>query len=164
MTPTLNDYCPSCGSQDANSSCYNAWHRGAIVHLMHEPIGTPGSLCSAACGTEIDDPPSQLAVDREFVTCSTCYREAIARRVDSILPGLGDLVRSCKLDPKLPTGNKINNDADEFWDGAARIIQSSRDLSDEEIDTATPEDLRAAYRALRDRRWYVLKDPRGDLR
>lgn len=159
MTIPLNDYCPSCGSREANapSRCYNAWHRGAVVHFQHEPIGTSGPQCSATCGAKIDDPPSQLAVDREFVTCRACYREAHARKADDILPGLGDLVRTGKLDPDLPSGDKVKNDPDDFWSGAARIIQSPRDLSDEEIEAATPDELRAAYRALRNsRRWRVL--------
>jgi hypothetical protein len=143
--------CPTCGSSDPNtaaSSCYNAaWHRGDVVHLQHEPIGTPGSQCSATCGAAIDDPPSQIAVDREFVTCPACYRETIARKVDDILPGLGTLVRQTTVTQWGSSIRETSNE-DEHWSGPAKILH--QELSDNEIDRTTLEGLRAAYRSLRD--------------
>jgi hypothetical protein len=43
-----------------------------VVHLQLEPNGTPGKMCHARCDAMIDDPPSQLAVDVMFVTCTHC--------------------------------------------------------------------------------------------
>lgn len=123
---TLVESCPTCGSNSPNtaaSNCYNAWHRGTVVHL----VGTPGSKSSAACGAEIDDPPSQLTIDREFITCQQCRREIYARIADEaasalgILPGLGDLVRQGKLNP----GTTRPRDAagDEHWRDPVKIIR-----------------------------------------
>lgn len=74
-TATIKNFCPICRSTDPNvcrSDCYNPWHRSLVVHLQNEPIGTPGGECHAACSAPIDDPPSQLAVDRDFVSCPQC--------------------------------------------------------------------------------------------
>jgi hypothetical protein len=47
---------------------------------------------------------------------------------------------------------------DDNWMDQAVVIQPQRELSDEEIESATLEELRAAYRALRNsHRWRVFK-------
>jgi hypothetical protein len=153
-TTVTTDRCPTCGSADPNiaaSSCHNfAWHRGDVVHLQNEPLGTPGAQCNAACGAKIDDPPSQLSVDREFVTCRECYREASARRADDAVPGLGDLVWEGKLVPDLPTRKKLSDKDNDHWRDSTAITRRHQELTDDEINRATSEELRAAYRLLRD--------------
>ncbi len=171
---TLPAACPTCRSTAPSvtaHSCYNPWHRGIAVHFQREPIGTPHAECHAACDAEVEDAPSELAIGWEFVSCPSClatapdcnrshpapscadpacYREEHARKADAALPGLGDLVRSGKLDPAAPAGDKIEKGAGDLWRDRATIIRSHRELSDDEIDQASPEDLRAAYRSLCD--------------
>jgi hypothetical protein len=57
--------CPNCGSNDPKttaSNCFNAWHRGEIVHYDGPQ----------RCAALLDDPPSQLAIAWEFVSCPAC--------------------------------------------------------------------------------------------
>ena len=173
---TRSPCCPTCRSSNPNiaaSNCYNPWHRGIDVHLQHDPFGTTGAGCGAACGATIDDPPSQLAVSLEFVSCPACivavpacdrshpspsctdpgcYRETAARKADEILPGLGDLVRKGRLDPDPPTSTPITKVEDDRsrWKDPATILGRHQELSDDEIDQTSLEDLRGAYRSLRD--------------
>jgi hypothetical protein len=167
------DICPTCRSNDPNvcaTGCYNPWHRGLVVHLQKEPIGATRDACHAACSAPIDDPPSELAVDRAFVSCPTClscdrahvaptcadpacYREEHAKKADAILQGLGDLVRQGKLDPDPSTNEKLEKLGDTDgnpWSEPAKVIRRHQELSDEEVDRATLDDLRVAYRSLRD--------------
>jgi len=161
---TLPAVCPTCRSteaHDAKSGCHNPWHRGIFVHFQREPIGTPHAECHAACAASFDDAPSELAIGWEFVSCPrclaaapscdrvhpapscidpACYREESARKADDILPGLGDLVRKGRLDPDPP--------ADDTR--ARPVVRKNRELSDIEVNQASLEDLRIAYRALRD--------------
>lgn len=81
MTTPATKVCPACKSITRRTGCYNAWHRGAVVHLQREPVGTPGAACSAACSAQIDEPPSQLAVDRAFVTCQACVDSGLRLRM-----------------------------------------------------------------------------------
>lgn len=190
---TRSPCCPRCRSSDpqiARSDCYNPWHHGTEVHLQRETT-------AAACGAPIDDPPSQLAVSLEFVSCPACivsvpacdrghpaptcadpgcYREIAARKADEILPGLGDLVRKGNLDPDPPSTNeKIADVGPKLWRDSATIIAPTnpveawrvasvsersdvphatvkrhQELTDDEVGQAPLEDLRAAYRSLRD--------------
>jgi len=141
-TPATTIGCPTCKSPDPNtcrSDCYNPWHQGLVVHFQCEPIGTPGDACHAACSVPIDDPPSQLAVGWEFVSCPQCLAIAPA----------GD---RGKRDSGMPTREKIGDAESEFWSELRRatIIRHPQELSDEEVDHASSDDLRAAYRSLRD--------------
>jgi hypothetical protein len=155
--------CPICRSTDPSIDapyCGNPWHRGLVVHFQCEPND------SAPCGAAIDDPPSQLAVDLAFVSCSqcralfpscsqahpappcadpACYREQSARRADEDLPGLGDLVRKGVLEPDLPSGSRIREIGDP-----GLTIKRHRELSDDEVAQTSLEKLQAAYRSLRD--------------
>lgn len=133
-TSMLASWCPSCGSlrQEERPGCYNPWHRQILVHLQSEPLGTSGSQCSAACDDAIDDPPSQLTVDKAFVSCAKCIR----------------LVRTGKLNPGPPPSTKIDG-ASDWSDPVLVMFGHHRALSEDQIDNATPEDLRTAYRELR---------------
>ena len=79
-----------------------------------------------------------------------CFREESARKADDLLPGLGDLVRKGRLDPELPTDDKIGGDGNALWSEPAVIVRRHRELSDIEVNQASLEDLRIAYRTLRD--------------
>jgi hypothetical protein len=157
--------CPTCRSNDPKvcaTNCYNPWHRGLVVHL------TPPDAYHAACSAPINDPPSELAADRKFVSClrclalcdrthtaptcddPACYREEHAKKADEFLPGLGDLVRKGKLDPDLPVGDKIVDASDLWTERPAVVIKRHQELSDVEINCATADELRDAYRALRE--------------
>lgn len=172
---TTVERCPTCGSSKsgspntAASNCYNAWHRGDVVHLQREPLGTPGPRRDAACGAEVDDPPSQLTSDREFITCRQCRREIYARIADEaadalgILPGLGDLVRQGKLTPR-ESQPRAAIDEDEAWSDSVKIIRHHQELTDDEIDRTTLEGLRSAYRSLRDHHIAEIADLVQQLR
>ena len=164
--------CPACRSisQSAAEDCHNPWHRGLVVHFQRDPIGTPDAECRAACGGQVDDAPSELAIRWEFVSCPSClvmapdcdrrhpapscadpacYREGAAHAADSLLPGLGDLVRKGVLDPDLSTTSATVEGAVDRWkDQATILIGCHHVLSNDKIEQASPEELRAAYRGL----------------
>src|SRR5207244_8897919 len=62
-------------------------------------------------------------------------------------------VRKGSLDPDLPTSKKFaaeTTNADEHWKDPATIIRRHQELTDDQINQAFPDELRAAYRSLRD--------------
>lgn len=86
------DSCPICLSTDPSicaSNCYNPWHHGSIVHF-------PQGAGNALCGTILDDPPSQLAVNLDFVSCPACRYEWLARDAEARMPGMGETFRQSR--------------------------------------------------------------------
>jgi hypothetical protein len=116
---------------------------------------SPPDGYSMACGC----PPWQgPPCDREHPapTCNdpTCYREDAARKADEILPGLGNLVRKGNLDPDPdpPARPKLAKvaDVDVHWRDPAKVIRRYQELTDDQVAAASIDELRAAYRGLRD--------------
>jgi len=82
--------CPYCnGSLETATDCWNPWHRGVIVH-QESPRDR------ARCGTAIDDPPNQLSIRLDFVSCHRCHFEWFAQSAEAATPGLGLAFRLAK--------------------------------------------------------------------